>query len=257
MRKLIFTIFVLVFMSGCSINIDLTESMTDNNELETSCTVMEETTTENIIVETTQSSTCEEEPTSIPNGELTLMQRAVLGLEEFICIRISGESEITDVKTLDEEYYDDDVLEEYRNECFYIVDFDYDGNDEVALYWHYCGMVIIFHEINGILYGYETSSKCMDTIYNDGVYTGGSGSYIDWERIQKFSPTEMICERIAVKQWDNLTDAPEGYVIRYRLDYYSQEITEEEFNQIMDQISNVEAVRYDYSRANVEQFVVE
>lgn len=257
MRKLIFTIFVLVFMSGCSINIDLTESMTDNNELETSYTVMEETTTENRIVETTQSPTCEEEPTSIPNGELTLMQRAVLGLEEFICIRMSGESEIMDVKALDEEYYDDYALEKYRNKHFYIVDLDCDGNDEVALYWHYRGKVIIFHEINGILYGYETNSRAMDTIYNDGVYTGGSGSYIDWERIQKFSPTEMICERIAVKQWDNLTDAPEGYVIRYRLDYYSQEITEEEFNQIMDQISNVEAVRYDYSRANVEQFVVE
>ncbi len=97
----------------------------------------------------------------------------------------------------------------------------------------------------------------MDQIYNDGVYQVSSGGYIEWGRIQEFTPTEMKFDVIAVKQFDYLTDAPEGYVIRYRLEYDSPEITEEEFNQMMSQLSNVEATRYDYTRENIEQYVVE
>lgn len=257
MRKILFTLFALVFMSGCATSVDLTGTFTDNHETESSSTILEETTIKNATMETTQLQTREEESTSIPNDDLTLMQRTVLGLEKFIGIRMLGESGITDIKTLDEEYYGDNTPMEHRKKYFYKVDFDRDGIDEVALRWYNNGRYIIFHEINGIIYGYETNDRVMDTIYSDGVYQGEGGEYIDWERIQKFSPTEMICDEIAVKQWDTLTDDPKGYVIRYRLEYDSPEITEEEFNQIMGQISNVEAVRYDYSRGNIEQFVAE
>ena len=202
---------------------------------------------------TTEESTTEE-PTSIPNDELTLMQRTVLGLEKFIIIRLLGESEITDIKTLDEEYYKN-VQMEYCNKSFFVVDFDHDDNDEVLVYWF--GKGIIFHEINGTIYGYEIDSRAMDYIYNDGVYEVSSGGCITWGCIQEFTITEMKFEVIAEKQYDYLTDAPEGYVIRYRAGSDSTDITEEEFNQIMRQLSNVEATRYDYTRENIEQYVVE
>lgn len=69
MRKILFTLFALVFMSGCTTSVDLTETFTDNHEAESSSTILEETTIKNATMETTQLQTREEESTSIPNEE--------------------------------------------------------------------------------------------------------------------------------------------------------------------------------------------
>lgn len=39
MRKILFTLFALVFMSGCTTSVDLTETFTDNHEAESSSTI--------------------------------------------------------------------------------------------------------------------------------------------------------------------------------------------------------------------------
>ena len=195
----------------------------------------------------------------VPDEGLSLMQKVLLNKIEFL-----GKMEYFDYDTETiakhkvEEYYSFCDYSPKSNDCFYVVDFDKDGKDEVCV--EYTAMyMMIFHEEDGEVCGYKTSIRSMCPLYEDGTFFCWGGvrrhhlyGNVSFENHQ-FSYNAITT--VATEYGEN----PNG--IQY---YYkdaepgmegSVEISKEEYDQIMSQYPQVEATAYDFTIENILKYV--
>ena len=179
---------------------------------------------------------------NISDNELTQMQKVLLNLTEYI--NEDGHKRKVDSV---ENY----PITEDTSSNFYVVDMDGDGINEVAVTYS-PGYVMIFHEENGNIYGYRHTTRQFNPIYSDGTF-GGSGSAFENVFYGNVKFSENKWEYSAILSF--LTD--EGQTKYYKGEPYgsnSQEITKEEYDQIMGDYKLEEAVGYDYTWKNIETF---
>lgn len=113
------------------------------------------------------------------DGELSLMQKVLLGKEKYIDTEDNTSKIITDT---DEYVY-------YKN--FLLVDYDNDNKQEVVV--SASGRIKIFYEINGQIYSFNWGYRNMAYIYMDGVFEYNPGVYY---RITKFTTSGAVMEEV-------------------------------------------------------------
>ena len=189
--------------------------------------------------------------------ELSLMQKVLLNQEGFY-----GK-----LSYLDENSIGWHRVEEYDNFCrydentsnyFYVIDLDGDSKDEICV--GYGGLFLIFHEIDGKIYGYNWFYRSFSPLYVDATFDATSGASINsFHGNVAFSEMEF--------SFDVITRVETKYVdeIENRVTYYYKngepgeegciEITEEEYDEIMSKYSREEAVHYDFTIENILKYV--
>lgn len=103
----------------------------------------------------------------------------------------------------------DDIMK-YRDYNVYwqkytILDLDNDGNNELIYYLFQGGdgFYIIFHVIDGEVYGYSESYNTIDNLYKDGVIQGFGGAEDWWfERIESFEKDRINSIVLAEHSYD-------------------------------------------------------
>ena len=101
-------------------------------------------------------------------------------------------------------------LEEYniRWERYAVLDFDRDGINELIYYVYQGGngFFIIFHVINGSVYGYSETYRNIDLLFKDGTIVGEAGASTYWyERIESFDLTGFTTSIFASHENDCYT----------------------------------------------------
>lgn len=212
------------------------ESGTENISKET-----QEIETQSKTTEETKNEETENMSSNIPDNELTQMQKVLLNLTEYI----NEDGHKRKVESV-ENY----PIEENTSSNFYVVDMDGDGINEVAVTYS-PGYVMIFHEEKGNIYGYRHTVRQFNPVYSDGTF-GGSGSAFENVFYGNVKFSEIKWEYSAISSF--LTD--EGQTKYYKGEPYginSQEITKEEYDQIMSDYKLEETVGYDYTWKNIEK----
>lgn len=115
------------------------------------------------------------------------------------------------------------------------IDLDRDGINEVIYLVSPGGdgLYIIFHEIDGEVYGYSVPYRDIDRIYEDGTIMGAGGASSWWyEKIKSFKEEEILSERFA---W--------AYDNQYIID--GKEVDEDEFRGFMSKLDeNTQLVKW-------------
>ena len=179
----------------------------------------------------------------IPDEELNMRQKVLLNKMEY--------NNGIKIEELEGIYYYDS-----KYTYFYVVDLDHDGINEICVKYP-PGPVIIFHEKDGVVYGYETSVKSFSPVYVDGTFCGSGGSSIEY-LYGNISFEENIFYRETITS------------IRFDVDgvqhFYKGnpsilnekpgvEISKEEYDKIMSQYPREEATRYDFTIENILKYV--
>ena len=195
----------------------------------------------------------------VPEEGLSLLQKVLLNKIEFY-----GETDHFDYQSdsMDkyrvEEYYSFCDYSPKSNDYFYVIDFDKDGKSEVCVKYT-AAYMMIFHEENGEIYGYDVSTRTMCPLYEDGTFFcwGGVRRYYLYGNVsfENYQFSYNAITTVATEYGEN----PNG--IQY---YYkdaepgmeaSVEISKEEYNQIMSQYPREEATRYDFTIENILKYV--
>ena len=244
MRKLIFTIFVILLFCGCSRHTDMgyssdtvenTDDYKMNNETETTFDIqistMEEVTTEELTIEelTTETPITEETSTEIQvsDDELNLMQQALLSKVDIFDTEDGEYKKVTELP-----YY-------YEDTTFRFIDLDGDGVVEVVLQWMWLS---VLKENNGEIYRYPMSHRVR--FNEDGTVSGSAGAdYNTLFRIS-FTETEIVDEYI---YW-----AIDGKVYK-TYDYEGEKIefTEEEWAEIQEKYPEIMIDSYEFNHNNI------
>lgn len=242
-RVLLLFSIIIAMMTGCSSGDEPNtegsndSQLTENTETSDSSELLEDT-------EVTDTSATQKEElvieVGIPDEELSLMQKVLFNKVEY-----NEGQRIQDVEGI----YNDEFG---RSVTFQVVDLDHDGKDEVCI-TYLSGEVLIFHEIEGCIYGYGYKWRSMVPLYMDGTFQGSGGaSYSEFYGNVSFTKDEFHREIItAVKYNDN------GTVAYYKNgDYFSgEEISKEEYDQIMSQYEKSVVPEYDFTVENVLKYV--
>lgn len=177
----------------------------------------------------------------IPDDELSLMQKVLFNKEEY-----NDGQKIADVEGIYKDEFE-------RAVKFCVVDLDHDGEDEICLSYA-SGSVLIFHEIDGHIYGYDYVWRGFNPIYKDGTFWGSGGApYSEFYGNVSFTKDEFHKETIvAVESFDD-----EGTVVYYRNGGSDTGIviSKEEYDQIMSQYEMITVEEYDFTIENVLKYV--
>ena len=129
------------------------------------------------------------------NGELNLMQKVLLGKEQYIDTENNTSKTTTEIS--DYEYF--------RN--MYLVDYNNDNKQEVVILL--TGLMVIFYEIDGQIYSFNWSYRNMSKIYTDGVFEYNPNTYyritefttsgVTMEEVLDYTPTEEVAEYLFSK----------------------------------------------------------
>lgn len=103
----------------------------------------------------------------VSEDALTLMQKVLLNKEVYNHGLLIGD--------VDGIYWSDSGENYLENVQFFNVDLDRDGVDEVCVEYP-PGLVLIFHEENGEIYGYEMFFRAFNPVYMNGSFAGSSGA---------------------------------------------------------------------------------
>lgn len=194
----------------------------------------------------------------VPEDGLSLMQKVLLNKTEFY-----GKLEYSDYFT---ETMSKHKVEEYSSFCdyrkdsdyFYVIDLDKDGKDEVCVAYT-AVQLMIFHEENGEVYGYEFGSRGMNPLYEDGTFFcwGGVRRHYLYGNVS-FENQQFSYNAITTVATEYDTD-PNGIQYYYKdaepgMDG-SIEITKEEYDEIMSNYPCVEVEPYDFTIENILKYV--
>ena len=191
----------------------------------------------------------------VPEEGLSLMQKVLLDKEEFY-----GKLECfaeTMEKHKVEEYFSFCDYEKDRD-YFYVVDMDNDGTDEVCVAYTAVKMMI-FHEENGEVYGYEFGIRDLNPLYQDGTFATSDGA----SRYYLCGNVSFVDNHFS---YNAITSVETGYdenrnVVKH---YYkdaepgmegSIEITKEEYDEIRSRYPKEEAMCYDFTIENILKYV--
>lgn len=243
-RELFLFSIIIAVMTGCSSGDEPnTEGSNDSQLVENTENLNSSELLENTEVADTSATEKEELviEVGIPDEELSLMQKVLFNKAEY-----SEGQRIQDVEGI----YNDELG---RSVTFQVVDLDHDGKDEVCI-TYLSGEVLIFHEIEGCIYGYNHKWRSMAPLYTDGTFMGSGGaSYSEFYGNVSFTKDEFHREMItAVEYFNN-----EGTVVYYKNSGSgtSVEISKEEYDQIMSQYEMIEVPEYDFTIENVLKYV--
>ena len=129
------------------------------------------------------------------DGELNLMQKVLLGIEEYY----DTENNISKIatETFGYEYY----------RYMYLVDYNNDNKQEVVV--ALAGTLVIFYEINGQIYSFDWGYRNMSKIYKDGAFeynpdvyyriTELTASGVTMEEVLDYTPAEEVTEYLFSK----------------------------------------------------------
>jgi len=228
-------ILAMILMAGCNLsNAENTESQIDT-ESETGGRDTEETfvdegnDTEELFIDA-----------GVPDDELSLMQKVLFNKEEY-----NDGKKIADVEGIYNNPYG-------RRVTFCVVDLDRDGKDEICIVYA-TGDILILHEIDGRIYGYEHGFRAFNPAYTDGTFAGSSGaSYSEFYGNVSFTKDEFRFECITGVEWDR-TGNPTYY--KNGTSYSGVETSKEEYDQIMSQYEKNEVKYYDFTIENILEYV--
>ena len=139
-----------------------------------------------------------------------------------------------------------------RRVTFCVVDLDRDGKDEICIVYA-TGDILILHEIDGRIYGYEHGFRAFNPAYTDGTFAGSSGaSYSEFYGNVSFTKDEFRYEGITGIERDN-----DGNATYYKNGTYytGVETSKEEYDQIMSQYEKNEVEYYDFTIENILEYV--
>ena len=129
------------------------------------------------------------------NGELNLMQKVLLGKEQYIDTENNTSKTTTEIS--DYEYF----------RYIYLVDYNNDNKQEVVILL--TGLMVIFYEIDGQIYSFNWSYRNMSKIYTDGVFEYNPNTYyritefttsgVTMEEVCGYTPTEEVTEYLFSK----------------------------------------------------------
>jgi len=217
-------ILAMILMAGCNLsNAENTESQIDT-ESETGGR-----DTEELFVDA-----------GIPDDELSLMQKVLFNKEEY-----NDGKKIADVEGIYNDPYD-------MGAGFCVVDLDRDGKDEICIEYA-GGDILILHEIDGQIYGYDYGFRSFNPVYTDGTFVGSSGaSYSEFYGNVSFTKDEFRYEGITGIERDN-----DGNATYYKNGTYytGVETSKEEYDQIMSQYEKNEVEYYDFTIENILEYV--
>ncbi len=191
-------------------------------------------------VQTTEKVT--EPPTTMPDSELNLMQRALLSMDD--CYDISQSQY---VKVRDMNFFSD--LGHVR---IYYVDVDKDEEKEVCVVNG--GTMYLFHEIEGKIYTYTTSVG--RGVFTDGtIWTGsldGDSAYCRINDFMEFVDLEYLAAREIDENGKVSYYTDKKFINDGNNEYIRTEIDEAEFNTIMQGCEFVEAEAFVYTDKNIK-----
>lgn len=276
-RKIIAIILVLCFitLTGCA-NVNETEENSNSTSVSTEDTCETVDSQENVTSqeteqltdtenETEQSTATEEEPKGlvgieaamqVPEEGLSLMQKVLLNKVEFY-----GKLEYSDhttetmskhkIEEIEGIYYDD---MEYTD--FYVVDLDRDGTNEICVQYP-PGFVMIFHEKDGVVYGYKWVFRSFNPVYSDGTFGGSGGASIDYLYGNvSFEENNFNYETITSIWFEG---SGEQHFCKGNPSILTElagvEISKEEYDEIMSNYPKEEAVCYDFTIENILKYV--
>ena len=173
---------------------------------------------------------------------LTLMQKVLLNKIDY-----NNGHKIEETKSI--------FYQNMNGTTFYIVDLDCDGNDEVCVNY-YPGYVLIFHEIDKKIYGYERFYRDFSPVYKDGTFESTGGASVNSFR-GKISFTESeFCYEIITWVETNYSDHVTHYY-KNGAPHTDEcvEITQEEYDEIMAGYTKEEAKEYDFTIENILKYV--
>ena len=269
-RKIIAIILVLSSFAiiGCT-NVNEHEASANNTSTSEEGTYETATSQEYVESQTTEQASDTEDETEVlvgieaamqvPEEGLSLLQKVLLNKIEFY-----GETDHFDYQSdsMDkyrvEEYYSFCDYSPKSNDYFYVIDFDKDGKSEVCVKYT-AAYMMIFHEENGEIYGYDVSTRMMCPLYEDGTFAtnGGATLYyllgnVSFENFQ-FSYNAITTvetgydenKNIVRQYYKNAEPGMEGSI----------EISKEEYDEIRSKYPKVEATAYDFTIENILKYV--
>ena len=224
-------IFSMIFVTGCNYkSLPDTETQVDTEMHEDTEDASGDRVAEELFIEV-----------GIPDDELSSMQKVLFNKEEY-----NDGQKIADVEGV----YNDEFE---RRVTFCVVDLDHDGEDEVCLLYA-SGSVLIFHEIDGHIYGYDYSWRGFTPAYKDGTFVGSGGaSYSAFYGNVSFTKDEFQREVITAIEY--LNDAETVVYYKNGGSNTGTEISKEEYDQIMSQYEMIRVEEYDFTVENVLKYV--
>jgi len=229
-----------------------TESQEETEEIPVTQTETEEASTELPDIKFTPGV---EEAMSVPDEGLSLMQKVLLNKAEFW-----GEPE----DSYNDEPMEKHVVDDYflfcdyrgENNYFYVVDLDKDGKKEVCVTYR-AGKMMIFHEENGEVYGYEYAFRSMNPLYEDGTFRGSGGAAISYLYGNVSFSGNVFSRETITSTWFETSGKQHFYKGE---PYFTDqkpgiEISQEEYDEIMAGYTKEEAKEYDFTIENILKYV--
>ena len=174
------------------------------------------------------------------NDELSLMQKVLFNKADY-----NDGKMIANVEGIYNDEYD-------RGVTFFVVDFDSDGKDEVCITYG-SGDILILHEADGQIYGYNHTFRGFNPVYTDGTFGGSSGaSNSEFYGKVSFTKDEFRYEDITGVEWDR-----DGNATYYKngTSYTGVKTSKEEYDQIMSQYEMTEVEVYEFTVENILKYV--
>lgn len=251
-KKVLLTGAMLICLTGCVTRqipeANIPETTQEPNTTEKS--TQQETTTENVTTTEVEKETTTEEPaTDEPDENLNLMQQVLLNQAYF-----------TDIKYARNTFAISELGEVSDYAYFHYIDLDGDGSKEVWLNGYPDGSASIFTIRDGEVYRYPDSSR--NDFFADGTYYAGAGAaYTIFCRISEFMPkaTDELLDGCMV-DYIAIHDGAEPNNLFYSdiIDgKFANEITEQEYNDIMSQYERIPAEKYDFTEENIKKIITQ
>ena len=189
-----------------------------------------------------KSSALEVTPTPEPDmegidDELTLMQKALLNKEKIKLVDTKESKYLNEILEVDS-YGEEGKVKSEENDFFYYVDMDGNGTKEVALSTTYLGgNFIVLFEVDGEIYAQVLGYRSMNPLYNDGVAAASDGAaYSYYYKVKEMTQNGIVDELIVYIVSDD-NSLPDNIARYYTKDNYQEEITHEEFKELMKSYS--------------------
>lgn len=184
--------------------------------------------------------------------ELNLMQKVLLNRAEYYGDGSDDDNTSDRWRKVEElDYFDSKEYKKY----FYVQDLDCDGKNEVIV--DYVDQIMIFHEVEGSVYGYKMTNRAMSPLYDDGTFLGSAGaSDNDLMGNIRFDENEMYYDIITSTTLD--TSKEENVAYYKNGGWWSQEaieITQEEYKAIMAGYQLNKDTTYEFNLNNILEYV--
>ena len=263
-RLLVILLFVLMLVvCGCEKKeggVTPPQSDVNNEILETMINELasEDNITEIETEKLTESEADSEIDIEILDEELTLMQKVLLNKEKFY-----GKTKYSNVTPADyhkvEECGGFCRYDENTSNYFYLIDLNKDGKEEVCVIYQ-SGLVLIFHEHDNMVYGYNWFYRNFDPVYKDGTFSGTGGASVGYF-YGNVSFEGNTFDYDVITAWKDVYDNgnEEGTSHYYKNgepgEEGSIEITKEECEAIMSEYTMEKAEKYDFTIDNILKYV--